>query len=65
VISIYWYLTHSACAGSKWELGSEIQTAEGLAAYPTSPGELEGVPTAEGMGFLSAVVELGTAAVLD
>jgi len=38
---------------------------EVLAAYPTSPGELEGVSTAETVGFLSAiVVEMGTAVVL-
>ena len=65
VTSIYRYYTYSACAGSKSKLGSEIQRAEGLAAYPASPGELEGVPTAEAVGLLSAaVVRLGAAAVL-
>jgi len=63
--SIYCYHIYSACAGSKSVLRSEIQRAEWLAAYTTSPGELEGVPAAEAVGFLSAiVVELSTAAVL-
>jgi hypothetical protein len=32
--------------------------------YPTSPGELEGISTAEAVGLLTAIVELGAAAIL-
>ena len=60
------YYIHSACAENKSEYGSEVERAEVLlAAYSTSPGELEGVPTAEGVRLLSAfVIRLCVAAIL-